>query len=92
MSERKIEIKSVEESLNEFRDYWKKIENGEKVEKKEAVYFESRTALKNAVASGQFEKLVLFGDEVRENLNLKEGDIERAVEEVRKAKGDKPQP
>ena len=92
MGERKIGIKSLKESLNEFKDYWRKIENGEKVKKKEAVYFESKSVLENTIASGQFEELVLVGDKVRDNLNLKESNIEKAVHEVRKAKGNKPQP
>jgi len=41
------EIKSVKESLNEFKEYWKKLENGEHVEKKEAVYFTSEEAYRN---------------------------------------------
>ena len=36
----------------------------------------------------QFEKLILFGDKVRESLNLKESDIEKAIEEVRKTKNE----
>ena len=34
----------------------------------------------------QFEKLISFGDKVRDSLNLKESDIEKAIEEVRKTK------
>ena len=53
----RIGIKSVEESLNEFKDYWKKIENGEKVEKKEALYFESISALRNVLTTKRIELL-----------------------------------
>ena len=34
----------------------------------------------------QFEKLISFGDKVRESLNLKESDIEKAIKGVRKTK------
>ncbi len=36
----------------------------------------------------QFEKLISFGDKVRNSLNLKESDIEKAIEEVRKQKNE----
>ena len=50
---RSYEIRSVEESLNEFKEYWKKLENGEHVEKKEAVYFTSKEAYENYLKSKQ---------------------------------------
>ena len=53
----KIGIKSVEDSLKEFKDYWKKTEKGEKVEKKEALYFESIKALRSVLTTKRIELL-----------------------------------
>lgn len=53
----KIEIKSTEDSLNEFKDYWKNIEKGEKVEKKEALYFESLNVLRSVLTTKRIELL-----------------------------------
>lgn len=53
----KIGIKSTEDSLNEFKDYWKKIEKGEKVEKKEALYFESLNVLRSILTTKRIELL-----------------------------------
>ena len=53
----RIGIKSIKESLDEFKDYWKKIENGEKVEKKEALYFESISALRSVLTAKRIELL-----------------------------------
>jgi len=36
----------------------------------------------------QFEKLISLGDKIRDSLNLKEGDIEKAIEAVRKSKNE----
>ena len=36
-----IGIKSLNESLEDFADTWKKLESGEKVKKEEGIYFES---------------------------------------------------
>ncbi len=36
----------------------------------------------------QFEKLISFGDKVRDSLNLKESDIEKAIKKVRKTKNE----
>ncbi|WP_025209111.1 HVO_A0114 family putative DNA-binding protein [Hippea sp. KM1] len=53
----KIGIKSTEDSLNEFKDYWKKIEKGEEVERKEALYFESLNALRSVLTTKRIELL-----------------------------------
>jgi len=53
----KIGIKSVKDSLNEFKNYWEKIEKGENVDKKEALYFEDITALRSVLTTKRIELL-----------------------------------
>jgi len=53
----RIGIKSIKESLDEFKNYWKKIENGKRIEKKEALYFENTSALRSALTTKRIELL-----------------------------------
>ena len=53
----KIGIKSIDDSLNEFKDYWEKIEKGEKVERKEALYFESIATLRSVLTTERIRLL-----------------------------------
>jgi len=45
----KIGIKSLEDSLKEFADTWKRLEKGEKIRRHEALYFESIDALRSVL-------------------------------------------
>ncbi len=53
----KIGIKSIDDSLNEFKDYWEKIEKGEKVERKEALYFENIATLRSVLTTERIRLL-----------------------------------
>ena len=53
----KIGIKSLEDNLNEFAAVWKKLENEEKVDKHEALYFESIDALRSVLTNKRIEIL-----------------------------------
>lgn len=53
----KIGIKSLEDNLNEFAAVWKKFENKEKVDKHEALYFESIDALRSVLTNKRIEIL-----------------------------------
>ncbi len=53
----KIGIKSLEDNLNEFAAVWKKLENKEKVDKHEALYFESIDALRSVLTNKRIEIL-----------------------------------
>ncbi len=53
----RIGIKSIKDSLNEFKYYWEKIEKGKEIEKKEALYFESIVVLRSVLTAKRIELL-----------------------------------
>jgi predicted transcriptional regulator len=48
-----IGIKSLNESLEDFADTWKKLESGEKVKKEEGIYFESIDAVRSVLTNNR---------------------------------------
>ncbi|WP_461833388.1 HVO_A0114 family putative DNA-binding protein [Desulfothermus sp.] len=57
VKEIKIELKSLEETLNEFRDVWTDLEKGKNVKKKEAIYFTDIQALRAILTPKRIELL-----------------------------------
>lgn len=53
----KVGIKSLEQSLREFADTWRKLEKGERVNKHEAIYFESMDSLRSVLTDKRLELL-----------------------------------
>jgi len=53
----KVGIKSLEDNLDEFAITWRKLEKGEKVDKHEALYFESIDALRSVLTNKRIELL-----------------------------------
>ncbi|MHB1645380.1 MAG: ArsR family transcriptional regulator [Candidatus Acididesulfobacter diazotrophicus] len=48
-----IGIKSLNESLEDFTDTWKKLESGKKVKKEEGIYFESIDAVRSVLTNNR---------------------------------------
>jgi predicted transcriptional regulator len=48
-----IGIKSLNESLEDFADTWKKLESGKKVKKEEGIYFESIDAVRSILTNNR---------------------------------------
>ena len=48
-----IGIKSLNESLEDFADTWKKLESGKKVKKEEGIYFESIDAVRSVLTNNR---------------------------------------
>ena len=51
----KIGIKSTEQALQEFAETFKKVQRGEKADKKEGVFFENINALRSFITSKRIE-------------------------------------